>query len=94
MTFNFEEKNDRFTVGIDITSDEKYFIISSGDHTTSEIYYFLTNDSSPKPKLFQKAKEGIIYSINSWEKYFYIHTNDKAEDFKICKCLHTKTSDG
>ena len=88
----FEEKNDRFTVGISITSDEKYFIISSGDHTTSEVYYFSSNDESPKPKLFQKAKEGIIYSINSWGKYFYIHTNDKAEDFKICKCLHNRTN--
>ena len=88
----FEEKNDRFTVGIDITSDEKYFIISSGDHTTSEVYYFLSDDKAPKPQLFQKAKEGIIYSINSWGKYFYIHTNYKAEDFKICKCLHNKTN--
>ena len=88
----FEEKNERFTVGIGITSDEKYFIVSSGDHTTSEIYYFPTNDILPKPKLFKKAKEGIIYSLNSWGKYFYIHTNDKAEDFKICKCLHNKTN--
>ena len=56
------------------------------------MYYFLSDDKAPKPQLFQKAKEGIIYSINSWGKYFYIHTNYKAEDFKICKCLHNKTN--
>ena len=88
----FEELNERFTTGIGITSDEKYFLIFSGDHTTSEVHYFSTNDNDPKPKLFRKAKEGIIYSVNSWNNYFYIHTNDKAEDFKICKCKHNKTN--
>ena len=84
----YEEKNPRFTVSISLTSDEKFFLISSGDHTTSEIYYFSTNEINAKPILFKKAKEGIIYSVNSWNKNFYIHTNDKAEDFKICKCSH------
>ncbi|MDG2001043.1 MAG: S9 family peptidase [Alphaproteobacteria bacterium] len=84
----YEEKNERFTVGIGLTSDEKYFLISSGDHTTSEVYYFSSNEINPTPKLFKKAKEGIIYSLNSWDKNFYIHTNEKAEDFKICKCSH------
>ena len=84
----YEEKNARFTVGISLTSDERFFLISSGDHTTSEIHYFASNEINPNPKLFKKAKEGIIYSINSWNENFYIHTNEKAEDFKICKCTH------
>jgi len=84
----YEEKNERFTVGIGLTSDEKYFLISSGDHTTSEVYYFSSNEINPAPKLFKKAKEGIIYSLNSWNDDFYIHTNEHAEDFKICKCSH------
>ena len=86
----FEELNERFTTSIGMTSDEKYFIIGSGDHTTSEVYYFPTHDNNPKPRLFKKAKEGIIYSINSWNNAFYMHTNDEAEDFKICKCKHNK----
>ena len=84
----YEEKNKRFTVGIGLTSDEKYFLISSGDHTTSEVYYFSSDEINPAPKLFKKAKEGIIYSLNSWNGDFYIHTNEHAEDFKICKCSH------
>ena len=84
----YEEKNERFTVGIGLTSDEKYFLISSGDHTTSEVYYFSSDEINPEPKLFKKAKEGIIYSLNSWNGDFYIHTNEHAEDFKICKCSH------
>ena len=82
----FEEKSEAFTVGIGLTSDEKYFIITSSDHNTSEQYFFKVNESKPNPKLIQKRQRGIIYSINSWDNYFYKHTNENAEDFKIDKC--------
>ncbi len=82
----FEEKSEAFTVGIGLTSDEKYFIITSSDHNTSEQYYFKVNENNPNPKLIQKRQRGIIYSINSWDNYFYKHTNENAEDFKIDKC--------
>ena len=36
----FEEKSEAFTVGIGISSDEKYYFISTSDHNTSEQYYF------------------------------------------------------
>ncbi len=86
----FEEKEKRFTINISISSDEKYYFINSGDHSTSEIYYFSINEKKPKPKLFKKRKENVIYSVNSWDKYFYIHTNDNALDFKVCRCPHNK----
>ncbi len=82
----FEEKSEAFTVGIGLSSDEKYFIITSSDHNTSEQYYFGVDENNPNPKLIQKRKRGIIYSINSWDDYFYKHTNENAEDFKIDRC--------
>ena len=82
----FEEKNEAFTVGISLSSDEKYFFITTSDHNTSEQYYFEVTEKKPKPKLIKKRKKGIIYSVNSWEQYFYCHTNDNAEDFKIERC--------
>jgi len=82
----FEEKNEAFTVGISLSSDEKYFFITTSDHNTSEQFYFEVTEKNPKPKLIKKRKKGIIYSINSWDKYFYCHTNDNAEDFKIERC--------
>ncbi len=82
----FEEKSDAFTVGINLTSDEKYFIITSSDHNTSEQYYFKSTEENPEPKLIKKRNKGIIYSVNSWDNHFYNHTNEKAEDFKIDYC--------
>jgi oligopeptidase B len=82
----FEEKSESFTVGIGLSSDEKYFFITTSDHSTSEQYYFEVNEEKPRPKLIKKRKRGILYSVNSWNGYFYNHTNDNAEDFKIDKC--------
>ena len=31
----------------------------------------------------KKRKKGILYSVNSWNRKFYNHTNENAEDLKI-----------
>ena len=82
----FEEKSEAFTVGIGLSSDEKYYFIASSDHNTSEQYYFSVDEENPKPKLIKKRKKGIIYSVSSWNGYFYNHTNENAEDFRIERC--------
>jgi len=79
----FEEKSEAFTVGINLSSDEKYYFINTSDHNTSEQYYFKENEKKPFPKLIMKREKGILYSINSWNGKFYNHTNKNAEDFKI-----------
>ena len=79
----FEEKSEAFTVGINISSDEKYYFITTSDHNTSEQYYFEVNEKKPKPKLIKKREKGILYSVNSWDNKFYNHTNKDAEDFKV-----------
>ena len=79
----FEEKSEAFTVSISLSSDEKYYFISTSDHNTSEQYYFGVNEKKPLPKLIKKRKRGVLYSVNSWNSKFYNHTNENAEDFKI-----------
>jgi oligopeptidase B len=79
----FEEKSEAFTVGFSLSSDEKYYFITTSDHNTSEQYYFKVGEKKPKPKLIKKREKGILYSVSSWNNKFYNHTNKDAEDFKI-----------
>ncbi len=79
----FNEKTEAFTVSISLSSDERYYFISSSDHNTSEQYYFSVDEEKPTPKLIIKREKGILYSVNSWNDKFYNHTNKDAEDFKI-----------
>ncbi len=82
----FEETDETFTCGIGITSDEKYFIIGTSDHITTEEYFFPTDSKEIKPTLFQKRKNDVRYSIDSWQGYFYVHTNEEARDYKVLRC--------
>ena len=82
----YEEKSKAFTCGIGLSSDEKYYFISTSDHNTSEQYYFCVDEKNPKPKLIKQRKKGVIYSVDSWDGKFYLHTNENAEDFKIDYC--------
>ncbi len=89
----FEEKSEAFTVGISLSSDEKYYFINTSDHNTSEQYYFRSDEEKPEPKLIIKRERGVIYSVNSWKNKFYNHTNKNAEDFKIDICNNLKEQD-
>ncbi len=83
----YEEKDETFTCGIGITSDEKFFVISTSDHITAENHFFPVDEKEIKPKLFLAREKKIRYSIDSWKDgYFYLHTNKNAEDHKILRC--------
>ena len=83
----YEEKDETFTCGIGITSDEKFFVISTSDHITTENHFFPVDEKEIKPKLFLAREKKIRYSIDSWKDgYFYLHTNKNAEDHKILRC--------
>ncbi len=81
----FEENDETFTCGISLSSDEKYFIISTSDHITTEEYFFSSNLISLKPILFKKREKDVRYSIDTWKDYFYVHTNKDARDYKILR---------
>ena len=83
----YEEKDKTFTCGIGITSDEKFFVISTSDHITAENHFFPVDEKEIKPKLFLAREKDVRYSIDSWKDgYFYLHTNKNAEDYKILRC--------
>ena len=37
-------------------------------------------------QLFFKKKNDVRYSIDSWQGYFYVHTNEDARDYKVLRC--------
>jgi len=86
--FIFEEKEEGFSVEISLTSDEKFFVISTSDSNTDEEYFFSANEEKIKIQLFQSRKKGIKYSIDSWQGFWYMHTNQDALDYQILRCDH------
>ncbi|MAK60725.1 MAG: S9 family peptidase [Ponticaulis sp.] len=82
----YEEPDPGFFVGIDYAGSDKYILIQTGGHTTSEVYFFPAGDKNPEPKLIAARETDIQYSVTDFDDAFYILTNaDGAIDFKIVK---------
>ncbi len=79
----FEEKDERFSVGIGKSITNKYIEIHSQSSTTSEIHLIDADSITEIPKVFLPRKNGHIYSIEHHEKGFYILTNNKAKNNKL-----------
>ncbi|MDC3024241.1 S9 family peptidase [Alphaproteobacteria bacterium] len=86
----YKEKIDRFSLKISTTTDKNFYVITSGDHSTNKCYTLPAKLSSFKPKLFKDYRENISYSLDSWNRCFYLHTNENAENFKLIKTEHSK----
>jgi oligopeptidase B len=84
----FEEKDDSYSVSITLTSDEKFFVITTSDSNTVEEYFFLSKEEKIKPLVFLAREKGIKYSIDSWKNHWYVHTNKDALDYQMLRCDH------
>ncbi len=80
----YEEKNSGFFVGVGKTQSDRYFVIDTHDHETSESYLIDTATLEAAPRLIAPRQSGVEYDVEHWEDQLIIRTNaDGAEDFKI-----------
>jgi oligopeptidase B len=80
----YEEKDSGFFAGVGKTQSERFIVISTHDHETSEDYLIDAAHPLSAPRLVAAREPQIEYSVEHWEDRLIIHTNaDGAEDFKI-----------
>ncbi|MDC7681647.1 S9 family peptidase [Asticcacaulis sp. BYS171W] len=80
----YEEKDPGFFMGVGLTSDEAYILITSNDHETSEYQLIPAHAPATAPIMVETRKTGVQYSLDHWDDRFVILTNaDEAVDFKI-----------
>ncbi len=79
----YEEKDERFEVGIGKTLSKAYLLLSISSGRTSEYRYVdaKTPDKEFRPLL--PRREGITYSMQHRGDQFYIRINDTARDFRV-----------
>jgi oligopeptidase B len=91
----YEEKDDKFSVGIGKTLTGKYIQIYSYSSTTSEVLLLDADQAKALPQVFLTRKAGHIYEVEHHENGFYILTNDNAINNRILftKQIPTNLSD-
>jgi oligopeptidase B len=79
----FEEKDDKFSVGIGKTLTNAYVLIYCYSSTTSEIQLLDANNAKATKQLFLARKSGHIYEVEHHENGFYILSNDNATNNRV-----------
>lgn len=79
----YEEKDDKFSVGIGKTLTNAFVLIYSYSSTTSEVQLLDANQANAKAKIFLARKQGHIYEIEHHDKGFFILSNDNAINNRV-----------
>jgi len=80
----YEELDDGFFLGVGLTESERYIVLASNDHSTSEVRLLDAKNPALPPVLVQKRMEGVLYEVSDHGDAMLILTNHGgATDFKI-----------
>ena len=81
----YEEKDSKHFMGLSKSASENFIFIGSYGKITSEVWYLDAYNPSRKPVCIQPRVEGLEYDVDHQGNYFWIRTNHKALNFKICR---------
>jgi len=81
----FEEKDERFDIGVDKTRSKAYILMFSGSHTTSEARYIPADQPMAEWKIIESRKQDVEYYPDHNGEFFYIRTNDTGRNFRMVK---------
>jgi oligopeptidase B len=79
----YEEKDERFAVGVEKSRSGKYLFLEIGSHTTSEVRYLDASTPTGEWKTIAPRQQDIEYYVDNLGDQFYIRTNDKGRNFRL-----------
>lgn len=79
----YHEDDEGFRVGSSLTANEKWLLIGTSDHETSECRMVLAADPLGEQILVKPRTKGVEYDVDEREGVLYIHTNDTHENFRL-----------
>ena len=79
----FDEPDERFYVGIDLTRNGEWIIIDSDSKTSSESHLISAQDATASPRVVRPRTDDLEYHIDHWGDRFIVLTNLDAVDFRV-----------
>jgi oligopeptidase B len=84
-TLVYEEKDERFELGVGKTRSKAYLLLISSSHTTSEARYLPADQPLAEWKLMEPRKQDVEYYPDHNGDFFYIRVNDAGRNFRLVK---------
>ncbi|WP_328464301.1 S9 family peptidase [Actinoplanes sp. NBC_00393] len=82
-TVVYEEADERFWVGVDLSRSEKFIVIDAHSKITSEVRVIPADHPTAEPALIAERRQGVEYSVEHHGHRFLILHNLDAEDFAL-----------
>ncbi|HEY6274377.1 MAG TPA: S9 family peptidase [Terriglobales bacterium] len=79
----YEEKDERFNIGVQRARSGKFLFLEIGSHTTSEVRYLDASTPAGEWKLIEPRRQDIEYYADSLDDQLYIRTNDTGRNFRL-----------
>ncbi|MGN6500446.1 MAG: S9 family peptidase [Tsuneonella sp.] len=79
----YHEDDEGFRVGSDLSANEKWLIIATSDHETSEVRLIPAADPLADPILVRPRQKGVEYEVDEREGTLYVLANDTHENFRL-----------
>ncbi len=79
----YEEKDNRFSVGLSRSKSDQYIYLYANSKSTSEQWFLPADSPLANLQIIEPRKKGHEYSATHYKDKFYIMTNDDAENFKL-----------
>ena len=79
----YEETDERFWVGVELSRSEKFIVIDANSKITSEVRVIAADNPTAEPALIRERVQGVEYSVEHHGHRFLILHNENAEDFAV-----------
>jgi oligopeptidase B len=79
----YEEQDERFWVGVELSRSEKFIVIDANSKVTSEVRVIDAAAPTATPALIRERVQGVEYSVEHHGHRFLILHNENAEDFAL-----------
>jgi oligopeptidase B len=79
----FNEKDERYDVGVGRTRDGKYLVLFSSSHVTTEEQFLPADRPDGAWKIIEPRKEGMKYYADEGNDLLYIRVNDTDPSFRL-----------
>ncbi|MFT3917359.1 MAG: S9 family peptidase [Anaeromyxobacteraceae bacterium] len=79
----YEEPDERFELGVGVTTDKKYLVVGSGSHTTSELRVLSTATPAAALRVVAPREQDHQYDLDHRDGVFYVRTNSGGRNFRL-----------
>jgi oligopeptidase B len=82
-TVVYQEDDERFWVGVELSRSEKFLMIEAHSKVTSEVRVIPADAPTSEPVVIAPRRQGVEYTVEHHGHRFLILHNDDAEDFAL-----------